>query len=97
MVALTNTHTSSSGLGLATVEYLLEENAYVAILDLRPPEGLSGPHVKFWKLDIRKVDQIETAVDACAEWTKETDAPLAGVINCAGLGLALKASASVVH
>ncbi|KAI0321603.1 hypothetical protein OF83DRAFT_1098807 [Amylostereum chailletii] len=80
----------SSGLGLATVEYLLQENAYAAILDLKPPEGLSGPRLKFWKIDITNNDEVAAAVDGAVAWTKETDAPLGGVVNCAGVGVAAK-------
>ncbi|KAI0046536.1 AICARFT/IMPCHase bienzyme [Auriscalpium vulgare] len=84
----------SSGLGLATADDLLKGDAYVAILDLKPPADLASlspsSRVRFWKIDITKVDDITAAVDEAVAWTKETGAPLGGVVNCAGVGTAAK-------
>lgn len=82
----------SSGLGLATVTDLLTSDAYVSIVDLKPPQdpGLPSPRVKFFQTDISKVEHIEKAVEGIVVWTKETGALLAGVINCAGVGAAEK-------
>lgn len=83
----------SSGLGLATAEDLLTSGAYIAILDLNAPKdsaGLDPKRVRFFQIDITKVDEIEKAVDGAVAWTKETGASLGGVINCAGVGVAAK-------
>jgi NAD(P)-dependent dehydrogenase (short-subunit alcohol dehydrogenase family) len=82
----------SSGLGLATVADLLTSDAYVSIVDLKPPQdpGLSSSRVKFFQTDISKVEDIEKAVEGVVVWTKETGALLGGVINCAGIGTAGK-------
>lgn len=84
----------SSGLGLATVESLLSANAYVAVLDLRPPPtpriAESSSKLKFFQTDITKVEDIEKAVDGTVKWAKETGARLGGVVNCAGVGTAAK-------
>lgn len=83
---------SSSGLGAATVEDLLAQNAYVAILDRSAPSEavLGSERVKYFTVDILEVAQIQDAVDKTVQWTKETGAPLAGVVNCAGVGTAGK-------
>ncbi|KAG6916467.1 hypothetical protein DXG01_006661 [Tephrocybe rancida] len=83
----------SSGLGLATVLDLLSFSAYIAILDRSaPPESASLPssHTRYIQTDITEVSQIQAAVDATVQWAKETNAPLGGVINCAGVGTAAK-------
>lgn len=81
----------SSGLGLATVEDLLTSSAYIAILDLKPPQDqLDTKRVQFFQVDITNVEQIVKAVEDVAEWTKKTGAHLGGVINCAGVGVAAK-------
>jgi 3-hydroxyacyl-CoA dehydrogenase / 3-hydroxy-2-methylbutyryl-CoA dehydrogenase len=83
---------SSSGLGLATVKDLLSSNAYISILDRSsPPEDLSSsPCVKFFETDITDVDQIQAAVNGTVSWARQNNAPLGGVINCAGVGTAAK-------
>ena len=82
----------SSGLGAATVQDLLAQNAYVSILDRSPPpeELKSSSRVRYFAVDIREVDQINRAVEGTVEWTKETSAPLGGVVNCAGVAVAAK-------
>ncbi|KAG9223981.1 hypothetical protein CCMSSC00406_0004403 [Pleurotus cornucopiae] len=81
----------SSGLGLATVHDLLKANAYVSIFDRSvPPTNLPGSHVRFFKVDITQVKEIEDAVDGTVEWTQETGARLGGVVNCAGVASAAK-------
>lgn len=78
----------SSGLGLATVENLLTSDAYIAILDQKPPqEKFDAQRVRFFHVDITEVGQISSAVDDVAAWAKETGAHLGGVINCAGVGV----------
>ncbi|KZV72430.1 short chain type dehydrogenase [Peniophora sp. CONT] len=80
----------SSGLGLAAVQHLLEAGAYVAVCDLRPPQNELGDHSKFWQLDITKSADVESVVEQVVAWSKETGAPLGGVVNCAGVGTAAK-------
>ncbi|KAH9026352.1 hypothetical protein EDB85DRAFT_1868990 [Lactarius pseudohatsudake] len=84
----------SSGLGLATVETILNEKGYVAIVDLKGPDSSSfGPassRVHFWELDISQVEDITRVVEQVVLWTKETGSQLGGVINCAGVGTAAK-------
>lgn len=48
--------------------------------------GLS--RVKFHKIDITKVEEIQDAIDQTVQWTQDTKAPLGGVIHCAGIGAA---------
>jgi NAD(P)-dependent dehydrogenase (short-subunit alcohol dehydrogenase family) len=82
----------SSGLGAATVQDLLAQNAYVSILDRSPPpeELKNSSRVKYFEVDIREVDQINRAVEGTVDWTKGTNAPLGGVVNCAGVAVAAK-------
>lgn len=85
----------SSGLGEATAIDLLTSNAHIAILDLNPPQHstlTSNKDVKFFRVDITKVEEIESAVEAAAAWAQEIGAHLGGVINCAGVGTAAKVS-----
>ena len=78
-------------MGLATVHDLLKTNAYVSILDrAQPPSDLPTSHVKFFKLDITKLEEIQAAVDGTVAWTLQTGAALGGVINCAGVATAAK-------
>ncbi|KAH9000175.1 AICARFT/IMPCHase bienzyme [Lactarius akahatsu] len=84
----------SSGLGLATVETILHEKGYVAIVDLKGPDlssfGPASSRVHFWELDISQVEDITRVVEQVVLWTKETGSQLGGVINCAGVGTAAK-------
>ncbi|KAH9046574.1 AICARFT/IMPCHase bienzyme [Lactarius hengduanensis] len=84
----------SSGLGLATVETILNEKGYVAIVDLKGPDssafGPASSRVHFWELDISQVEDITRVVEQVVLWTKETGSQLGGVINCAGVGTAAK-------
>ncbi|KAI0255722.1 AICARFT/IMPCHase bienzyme [Lactifluus subvellereus] len=79
----------SSGLGLSTVESILQDKGYVAILDLKQPNASAiGPatnRAKFWELDITEVENITKAVEEVISWTKQTGALLGGIINCAGV------------
>ncbi|KJA27927.1 hypothetical protein HYPSUDRAFT_197497 [Hypholoma sublateritium FD-334 SS-4] len=82
----------SSGLGLATVSDLLSKQAYISIVDRAPPPDdiLASPNVKFTKTDITILSEISAAVAASVQWAASTNAPLGGVINCAGVGTAAK-------
>jgi len=63
-------------------------------LDKRQPDSttiaLAPSKVKFWELDITRVEDIIKVVDEVVSWTKQTGALLGGVINCAGVGTAAK-------
>lgn len=73
---------------------LLDAGARVAILDLRPAEGLSGDaRVKFFETDITSAEDIARAVEGTVAWAQTTGARLGGVVNCAGVGTAAKVSA----
>jgi NAD(P)-dependent dehydrogenase (short-subunit alcohol dehydrogenase family) len=64
-------------------------------LDLKQPDAAAavGPtpsKVKFYELDITQVEDIVKVVEQVVSWTKQTGAPLGGIINCAGVGKAAK-------
>ncbi|KAJ3813477.1 3-hydroxyacyl-CoA dehydrogenase [Lentinula aff. lateritia] len=81
----------SSGLGLATVQMLVQAKSYVSILDREPPPSdIIGAQVKFFPTDITVINDIEKAVDETVNWTKQTGAALGGVINCAGVAAGAK-------
>ncbi|KAI0272415.1 AICARFT/IMPCHase bienzyme [Gloeopeniophorella convolvens] len=86
----------SSGLGLSTVEGILREGGYAAIVDLKAPDAPAVASAKdkarFWELNVTKVDDIAKVVEEVALWAKQTGAALGGVINCAGVGIPAKAS-----
>lgn len=71
---------------------LLAQHAYVSILDRSPPpdEVTSSKNVKFFKTDITVLAEVASAVNNTVEWASSTNAPLGGVINCAGVGTAAK-------
>jgi NAD(P)-dependent dehydrogenase (short-subunit alcohol dehydrogenase family) len=84
-----------SGLGLATVKDLHSRGGYIAILDLNADAGNKtvqelGERTKFWEADSRDTEALETAVKGISEWTKQTNAPIGGVIPAAGVGLPAK-------
>ncbi|KAF7313169.1 NAD(P)-binding protein [Mycena kentingensis (nom. inval.)] len=77
----------SNGLGLATVLELLQFGANVAILDRSsPPTFLPTKSTKFFQCDIADTKTIEQAVEDTVSWAAKSDAPLGGVVNCAGIG-----------
>ncbi|THH08254.1 hypothetical protein EW145_g2825 [Phellinidium pouzarii] len=80
----------SSGLGLATVNNLLDAGASVAVLDLQENTKLRGQRVKFFKTDITSDKDVQAAVEGTAAWARETGAILGGVVNCAGIATAAK-------
>jgi NAD(P)-dependent dehydrogenase (short-subunit alcohol dehydrogenase family) len=80
----------ASGLGLATVEALLEAGAKVVILDLPGSPGADvvarlGDSVRFAPADVRDEDAVNEALDVAAEL-----GDLRVVVNCAGTGDAIK-------
>ncbi|KAK0238522.1 3-hydroxy-acyl-CoA-dehydrogenase [Armillaria nabsnona] len=82
----------SSGLGLATVQDLLNSKTYVSIVDRTPPPSdvAANATVTYFQTDITELPEIERAVEQTVSWTKKTGAPLGGVINCAGVATAAK-------
>jgi NADP-dependent 3-hydroxy acid dehydrogenase YdfG len=86
----------SSGLGLATASKLYENGAYIAILDLQEVPEAARESLKarsrYFKTDLTNDSQIENAVAQAVKWTKDTNAPLGGVVNCGGIAAAQKVS-----
>ncbi|TFK69300.1 3-hydroxy-acyl-CoA-dehydrogenase [Pluteus cervinus] len=77
----------SSGLGLATVLDLLK-SSYLAIIDRNPPDPdllPPSPRIKFFQTDITNLSQIQSSVSSVISWSQETNAPIGGIINCAGV------------
>ncbi|MHA7263143.1 SDR family NAD(P)-dependent oxidoreductase [Arthrobacter sp. TMN-37] len=75
----------ASGLGYATAQRLIEEGAFVVLLDLPSSAGADaagrlGPRARFVPADVADAAQVGTAVAAAAE-----RAPLRVVVNCAGI------------
>ena len=68
----------------------MDAGACVAVLDLRENPDLRGDSVKFFKVDITNDNEVDASVDAVIAWTKETGAPIGGVVNCAGIATAAK-------
>ena len=80
----------ASGLGLATVEALLEAGAKVVILDLPGSPGADvvarlGDSARFAPADVRDEAAVNEALDVAAEL-----GDLRVVVNCAGTGDAIK-------
>jgi len=80
----------ASGLGLATVEKLLDAGAKVAILDLPHSNGTQvaeklGDSVRFVAADVRSAEDVTAALDVAAELGQ-----LRVAVNCAGTGNAIK-------
>ncbi|WP_431842120.1 3-hydroxyacyl-CoA dehydrogenase [Calidifontibacter indicus] len=73
----------ASGLGGATTKALLERGATVVVADLKgeAPEGAT-----FVATDVTDEQQVQHAVDIA----RDQDAPLSGVVNCAGIAIAAK-------
>lgn len=81
----------ASGLGLATVEALLNSGAPgVVILDLPDSKGQEaasrlGDRVEFAPVDVTDSDAVSAALDAA-----ETLGPVRVAVNCAGTGIAVR-------
>ncbi len=80
----------ASGLGLATVEALLDAGAKIVILDLPGSPGADvatrlGDSVRFAPADVRDESAVNEALDVAAEL-----GDLRVVVNCAGTGDAIK-------
>jgi len=80
----------ASGLGLATVERLLDQGAQVVIVDLPSSNGEQiaaekGAAVRFVAADVRDPEQVQAAVTAAEEM-----GPLRILVHCAGRGGAVR-------
>jgi NAD(P)-dependent dehydrogenase (short-subunit alcohol dehydrogenase family) len=80
----------ASGLGLATVERLVKAGASAVIVDLPSSQGKDvatrlGDEVVFVPADVTSEEQVAEAVAAAQEL-----GPLRAVVNCAGIGNAIK-------
>ena len=73
----------ASGLGEATTRALLERGAHVIAADLKGPAPQGAVFVE---TDVTNPDQVAHAVQIATQ----QPGPLAGVINCAGIGVAKK-------
>lgn len=62
----------------------------MAILDLHENSDLRNNETKFFKVDITNDNEVESSVDGVIKWSKETGAPIGGVVNCAGIATAAK-------
>jgi NAD(P)-dependent dehydrogenase (short-subunit alcohol dehydrogenase family) len=79
----------ASGLGLATVRRLSSQGARVVALDLPHADTTAldalGDSVTFAGADVRNEDDVQSAVERA-----NADGTLAVVVNCAGVGNAIK-------
>ncbi|EWC48677.1 hypothetical protein DRE_01899 [Drechslerella stenobrocha 248] len=81
----------ASGLGRATVIDLHAKGACVAILDLNESlandviKATSASKVRFFETDVTSTEQVAASVQAAAEWTRSTGAPLGGIVAAAGV------------
>jgi NAD(P)-dependent dehydrogenase (short-subunit alcohol dehydrogenase family) len=80
----------ASGLGLATVRKLASQGAKLVIVDLPSSEGKRvaeelGDQALFAPADVTDESQVQAAVDAATEL-----GDLAAVVNCAGIGNAIR-------
>jgi NAD(P)-dependent dehydrogenase (short-subunit alcohol dehydrogenase family) len=80
----------ASGLGLATVERLVGAGASAVVLDLPSSQGKEvaerlGPEVAFVPADVTDEDQVAEAVGIAQEL-----GTLRAVVNCAGIGNAIR-------
>jgi NAD(P)-dependent dehydrogenase (short-subunit alcohol dehydrogenase family) len=77
----------ASGLGLATTKRLLDAGAQVVVLDIRGKEAVDelGDRASFAQTDVTDEAAVTAALDAA-----EKLGPIRIVINCAGMGNAIK-------
>lgn len=69
----------------------------MAVLDLRENPDLQSDKVKFFRTDITKDSEVENSVEAVIAWSKETGAPIGGLVNCAGIATAAKVCLTYDH
>ncbi|KAG5943446.1 hypothetical protein E4U53_007054 [Claviceps sorghi] len=79
----------ASGLGKACALEILHNGGHVAILDMND-DGHDvvkemGPSARFYPCDVLETESITKAVRATAEWAKQVNKPIGGVIPAAGV------------
>jgi NAD(P)-dependent dehydrogenase (short-subunit alcohol dehydrogenase family) len=80
----------ASGLGAACVRLFISCGARVVIADVKAPSAEAGDGARFVRTDVTQEDSVRAAVEAAqSEFGK-----LNGVVNCAGIGLALRTISS---
>ncbi|MCV7145665.1 3-hydroxyacyl-CoA dehydrogenase [Mycobacterium riyadhense] len=77
----------ASGLGLATTKRLLDAGAQVVVLDLRGEDVVAGlgDRARFAQIDVTDEAGVTSALDKA-----EAMGPLRIVVNCAGIGNAIR-------
>ncbi|KAF4124974.1 Phosphoglycerate dehydrogenase or related dehydrogenase [Geosmithia morbida] len=86
-----NIHEHASGLGRACVDEICHNGGHAAVLDVNEETGaelerdLGGARVRFFVCDVLDTDSVAKAVEGAAQWAKETQKPLGGVIPAAGV------------
>lgn len=81
----------SSGLGLATVQELHSQGAYIAILDCNEDTGNAVVEkivekIFFCKADMSDPISTKTAVEKVLAWVEKVEKPIGGVVPAAGIG-----------
>lgn len=82
----------SSGLGLATVQELHSQGAYIAILDYNSEtlnavsRDLVSQRVLFCKADLSSPTSTKAGVEKVLAWVQKTGKPIGGIIPAAGIG-----------
>lgn len=77
----------SSGLGLATAQMLTSSGGLVVVLDRSPPStSLTDDNLfKYIQCDVTSTSSTQQAIHQAVQWSKERDAPIGGIITCAGI------------
>jgi NAD(P)-dependent dehydrogenase (short-subunit alcohol dehydrogenase family) len=81
----------ASGLGFATAKMIVENGGYAVLLDINEIAGQQaerdlGKKARFIKTDVCSEEQVQNAIDQ----TVSTFGGLSGVVNCAGMGPAMR-------
>ncbi|KAH7110707.1 hypothetical protein EDB81DRAFT_926820 [Dactylonectria macrodidyma] len=81
-----------SGLGKACATDIVQRGGNVALIDLDEELGSAaveelGPSARFYRVGDTLTDKIADAVEKSAQWAKETNKPLGGVIPGAGISV----------
>lgn len=88
---------SLSGLGLATVQKVLDLGAYAAVIDLTLPDDAKkreSSNLRFFQADVSDEAQVRKATDGILSWSAESSLPIAGAVCCAGYLGPMKVRAS---
>lgn len=72
-----------SGLGQATAQMLIEQDANVVIADLKGESATDTEHSRFAQTDVTSPTDVQTAIDTALN----TFGGLHGVVNCAGIAI----------